>query len=253
MSLTFWIYCLFSTCLYSLLSRGMFIQYKDASKATRPAFAQYRPGSLLALWIADMPCLCLRSSMHIQFTVVASIKDKKWKCMSSLRNTRKGHLQQTSKIVLIKTLPDILSFDTFFSGIHNCSICFTSSLFTEAIQAHTVSPSFPPPFLTKYIFHIPPTSSQSTVFLYQPLFHDLDFKERQNLTPYTFCATPLQHTHVHWWSGKTALSGQFLVYHAIIKSHDKAVILISHLTKNSQSPVLRLNFTCFTEHGFYKN
>lgn len=94
------------------------------------------------------------------FTVVASIKGKKLKCMSSLRNTQKGYLHQTYKIALIKTAPGILSFNTFFSGISNCCICFTSSLFTEAIQAH-IAPSFPPLFLTKYILHIPlPLSSQ---------------------------------------------------------------------------------------------
>lgn len=144
----------------------MLIEYKEVSKATKPNFVQYRPDSLLVLWIADMPCCVWQVPCTFEvFTVVPSIKGKKLKCMSSLRNIQKGYLQQTYKNVLIKTAPGILSFNTFFSGIPNCCICFTSSLFTEAIQAHTV-PSFPPPFLTKHTLHIlPPLSSQLFSFI----------------------------------------------------------------------------------------
>lgn len=133
----------------------MFIQYKEVSKATRPAFAQYRADSLLDLWIVDTSCCVWEVPCTFRvFIIAASIKGKKLKCMSSLRNTFKGYLQQIYKIVLIKTLPGILSFNTFFSGIPKCCTCFTRSLFTKAIQAHT-APSFVPLFLTKYILHIP--------------------------------------------------------------------------------------------------
>lgn len=84
--------------------------------------------------------------------------------MSSLKDTQKGYLQQTYKTTLITMAPGILSSNPFFSAISNCYICFTSSLFTEAIQAHA-APTFPPPFLTKHILQILPSLSSQLFFL----------------------------------------------------------------------------------------
>lgn len=60
--------------------------------------------------------------------------------------------------------PGILSSNTFSSAISNCCVCFTSSLLTEAIQAHA-APTFPPPFLSKHTAGSP-TSFESTGCLF---------------------------------------------------------------------------------------
>lgn len=172
----------------------MFIQYKDVSKATRPAFAQYRPDSLLVLWTADMPCCVWEVPCTVQ-SVYSSSPYKRQEIKVRVL-FEKRYRQQTYKIVLIKTPPGILSFNTFFSGIPKCYICFTRSLFTEAIQAHT-APSFPPPFLTKYILHIPPRLSSQLFFI--------------NLYFITSCnSTTSQHTQYTDAVTKQFFQGSFL-------------------------------------------
>lgn len=171
----------------------MFTQYKEVSKATKPTFVLYRLDSLLALWIADVPCCVWEVPCTFEVsTVIPSITGKKLKCISSLKDTQKGYPQQTSKTTLIKMAPGILNSNTFLSAISNCCICFTSSSLTEAIQANT-APTFPRPFLTKHILQILPPLFSQLFFLYQPLFHTLHFKKRQNFRIYVFHATPLPH------------------------------------------------------------
>jgi len=97
-----------------------------------------------------------------------------------------------SKPTATKTAPGILSSNTFSSAISSRRICFTSSLFTEATQAHAAL-IFPPPLLTKQILQILPPLPSQLFFLQQPLCHTLHLQKRQNFGTYECPATPPPH------------------------------------------------------------